>query len=146
MQGLQPPDRSADPIGEGRAIQFDAMPRKDLALSIQREVIAVFGDEDMGEKGRAGQALGDRPLRGRRLVNGPAGPTAIARSADSDDPKPRRHMIEHLADGLTDQVQWAAAAGTGLMFDVDPPFLTRQRCSQARSINPRPASGRPLGV
>jgi len=31
------------------------------------------------------------------MVDGPAGPAAIAQSADTDDPKPRRHMIEHLA-------------------------------------------------
>ena len=52
-------------------------------------MIAVFGDQDMGEPGRAGQSLGDRPLRGGRLMDGPAGPAAIARAADLDDPKQR---------------------------------------------------------
>jgi hypothetical protein len=47
---------------------------------------------------------------GRGAENGPTGPAAIAGSAHLDDPKPRRHIIEHFADGFTDQVQLAATA------------------------------------
>src|SRR5918994_2157556 len=43
LQGLQPPDRSTHPVGERRTMQFHAMPSKDLALSVQRKVIAVLG-------------------------------------------------------------------------------------------------------
>jgi len=35
-------------------------------------------------------------------------------------------MIEHLADRLANQVQFATAAGTGLMLDIEPPVLARQ--------------------
>ena len=93
------------------------MPGEDLALPIERQVIAVFGDQDMGEEAGGGHAFGDRPLRGRRLVDGAAGPAAVARPADADDPKPRRHMVEHLADGLADRMQRAAAAGAGLLLE-----------------------------
>jgi hypothetical protein len=110
LQRRQPPADTADPVGECRAVDLDAMPGEDLALPVEWKVIAVFGDQDMSEQGRTGQPLGDRPLRGRGrgLMDGPAGPAAIPRPADSDDPKPRRHMIEHLADRLADQVQRAA--------------------------------------
>ena len=102
LQRLQPPASSADPVGQRRAIELDALSGEDLALPVERKVIAVFGDQDMGEKTGSGEALGDRTLRGGRLVDGPAGPAAIARPADADDPKPRRHMVQHLADGLAD--------------------------------------------
>ena len=42
LQRFQPPDRAANPIGEGRAIQLDALPGEDLALPIKRKVIAVL--------------------------------------------------------------------------------------------------------
>ena len=77
-----------------------------------------LGDQDMAEKTGTGETLGDRTLRGGRLMNGPAGPAAIARPADADHPKPRRHMIEHLADGLADHMQFAAAAGAPLMIKI----------------------------
>jgi hypothetical protein len=86
------------------------MPGEDLALPVKRKVIAVFGDQDMSEQGRTGQPLADRPLRGRGLMDGPARPAAITRPADTDDSKPRRHLIEHLAVGLADHMQFAAAA------------------------------------
>src|SRR6266404_9749399 len=104
LQRLQPPASATHPVRESRAIEIDAVPGEDLALPVKREVIAVLGDQDMSEKTGTGEALGDRTLRGGRLMNGPAGPAAIARSADADDLKPRRHMIEHLADSLTDHM------------------------------------------
>ena len=58
----------------------------------------------MSEKTGTGEALGDRTLRGGRLMNGPAGPAAIARPADADNSKPGGHMIDHLADSLADHV------------------------------------------
>jgi len=111
LQRLQPPDRSADPVGQRRATKFDAPPGEDLALPKERKAVAVFGDQDMVRR----EALGDRPLRSRRLMDGPAGPAAIAWLTDADHPPPRRHMIEHLADRLADRVKQTAAAEPGLI-------------------------------
>src|ERR1700682_2154499 len=111
LQRLQPPTSAAHPVSQGRAVDLDALPGEDLALPVKRKVIAVLGDQDMSEKTGTGEALGDRPLRGGRLMKRPAGPAAIARPADADCPKPRGHMIEHLADSLADHMQFAAAAG-----------------------------------
>jgi hypothetical protein len=85
---------AAHPVREGRAVDLHAVPGEDLALPVKRKVIAVLGDQDMSEKTRTGEALGDRALRGGRLMNSPAGPAAVARPADADDSKPRGHMIE----------------------------------------------------
>jgi hypothetical protein len=43
-------------------------------------------------------------------MDGPARLAAIARPADADDAKPCQHVIEHLADNLTDHMQRAANA------------------------------------
>src|SRR5580704_8231142 len=99
VEWLEPPDGAADPVGQRRAIELDTMPRENLALAVKRQVIAVLGGQDMSEQGRAGKPLGDRPLGGRCLMNGAAGPAAIAWTANTDDPKPCRHIVEHLAYG-----------------------------------------------
>ena len=56
-------------------------------------------------------------------MNGAAGSAAVARPGDADDTKPSRHIIEHLADRLSDPVQLAAAAGAGLLFKIEPHLL-----------------------
>src|ERR1700730_5316129 len=137
LQRVQPPTSAAHPVRQGRAVDLDAVPGEDLALPVKRQVIAVLGDQDMGEKTGTGEALGDRTLRGGGLMNSPAGPAAIARSADANDSKPRGHMIEHLADSLADHMQFAAAAGAGLMLEIEPDVLAGQMRRQAWSIGPR---------
>src|SRR6185312_15637986 len=94
VEGLEPPAGATDPVSQGRAVQLDALPGEDLALPVKRKMIAVFGDQDVGEQGRRREALGDRPLRRGRLMDGPAGSAAVARPADADDPQPCRHVIE----------------------------------------------------
>src|SRR6266852_6280874 len=115
LQRLQPPTSAAHPVRQSRAIDIDPVPGEDLALPVKRKVIAVLGDQDMSEKTGSGEALGDRALWGGRLMNSPTRSAAIARPADADNSKPRRHMIEHLADSLPDHMQFAAAAGARLM-------------------------------
>src|SRR5258708_25515185 len=92
LQRLQPPASAADPVCQGRAIDLDILSGEDLALPVKRQVIAVFGDQDMGEKAGSGEAFGDRTLWGGHLVDGPPPPAAIAPPADARDPKPRPHV------------------------------------------------------
>src|SRR6266481_7144627 len=117
LQRFQPPAGAAHPVRESRAVDLDAVPGEDLALPVKRKVIAVLGDQDMSEKTGTGEAPGDRTLWRGRLMNSPTGPAAIARPADTDDSKPRRHMVQHLADGLADGMKLAAAAGAGLLIE-----------------------------
>jgi hypothetical protein len=79
----------------------------------------------VSQQTRSGEPFGDRTFRGRSLVDSPAGAAAIAGSADADDAKPCRHVIEHLADRLADQVQFATTAGAGLVLEIEPPVLAR---------------------
>jgi hypothetical protein len=46
-------------------------------------------------------------------------------------------MIEHLADTLADHMQFAAAAGAGLIIEIKPLVLAGQMRRQAWSIGPR---------
>src|SRR5580693_4531868 len=39
---LQQPDRLADPIAQGRAVEVEAVAGIDLALPVQRQMIAIF--------------------------------------------------------------------------------------------------------
>jgi hypothetical protein len=41
---------AADPVRQGRAVELDAVPGEDLALPVERKVIAVFGDQDVSEQ------------------------------------------------------------------------------------------------
>jgi hypothetical protein len=123
LQWLQPPHGSANPIGERRAVELNALPREDLALPIKRKVIAVFGDQHMGQESGRSEPFADRALRGGRLMNAAAGAAAITRSADADDPKPRRHMVKHLTDGLADQMQLTAAARAALALEIKAQIL-----------------------
>jgi hypothetical protein len=105
---LEPPDGAADPVGQHRAIELDTMPRENLALAGK-----AAGDRSTWRSGheRAGQGckpLGDRPPRGRCLMDGAAGPAAIAWTANTDDPKPCRHIVEHLAYGVADWMEGTA--------------------------------------
>ncbi len=134
LQRLQPPHCSANPVGEGRAIKLDALPGEDLALLVEGKMIAVFGDQHMRKQAGRGQALGDWPLRSRRLMDRAAGLAAVARTADTDDPQPGGNMVEHLADRLADQVECTAAAGAGLMHKIDPDIFASQMRRQARPI------------
>ena len=45
LQWLQPPHGATDPVGERRTIQLGPLPAKDLALPVEWQVIAVFGDQ-----------------------------------------------------------------------------------------------------
>ena len=41
---------AAHPIGQGRAIEIDALAGINLRLAIKRQVIGIFGDDDMGDE------------------------------------------------------------------------------------------------
>jgi hypothetical protein len=51
-------------------------------------------------------------------------------------------MIEHLADGLADCMEHAAAAGADLMIKIEPDVLAGQMRRQAWSIGPQSGSPR----
>lgn len=69
QQRLQQCAGLTDPVRHGRAGKVDAFPRVNLGLAIERQVIAVFGDQHMGEEtwpGLSAQTCVSQPLQVKR--------------------------------------------------------------------------------
>ena len=137
VQRPQVPGGAADPVGQRRAIEIDALAGVDLGLPIQRQVIGIFGHQHLGD-GRLGrQAALDQPRRRRRLHDTIlAGPAGVFGPARDEHPELRRHDVEPLAHVLADPVQLALAAGAGLVVDVDDDLDPRQMRRQRAAVGP----------
>jgi hypothetical protein len=48
--GAQVPGGMTNPVGQRRAVEIDALPRVDLRLAIQRKMVGIFGDENLGHR------------------------------------------------------------------------------------------------
>ena len=148
MHRTQVPGGAADPVGQRRAIEIDALPGVDLGLAIQRQMVGIFGHQNLGD-GRLGrQAALDQPRRRRRLHDTVlAAPAGVFGPADDEHPELRRHDVQPLAHVLADPVQFALAAGAGLVVDVDdhldPRQMRRQRAAVGAALGgPRSSFGR----
>ena len=139
-QRLQPPARPTDPVAQGRAVELDPLSGEDPRLAVERQEVGVLGHQHLRQERLGGHPAGDRPLRCGRLHHRLlAGPAAIARAADHLHPILGRDDVEHLARVLADRVQAAAAAGAGLVLDVDQhldPRQVRRQGAQVTSPNP----------
>jgi hypothetical protein len=104
-------------------------------------MIAVFADQHVGQQASAGQPLGNRPFRCRRLMDRAAGPAAIPRPADADDPQAGRNPVEHLAHRLADRMQDTATARAGICAEVEAHVLALQMVGKAGAVRPGPGDG-----
>jgi hypothetical protein len=113
--------RSADPAGQGRGLQADTLACVDLGLAVQRQVIVVFGHDDVGQQPGAGATTGNRVI-GRRCGNDRVASAAGQLLAQvPHDLEAARHVIEGLGHILADPPQRVAAArtaGGGAMHDL----------------------------
>src|SRR5262249_18795659 len=119
VQCVKPPACTTDPSGQRRTIEINAETRKDLRLSVQRRVIAIFADQDLCEQRWRRQAARDRPLRRWRLRHSSATATTVFGTANADDAELRRYPVQHLADALSDRMQRATATCAARGADVD---------------------------
>ena len=96
----------ADPIGQGRAIQIDALPGIDLRLPVERQMIGVFRHQHLRDQRFGGQAALDQTRRSGRLhhhvLTGAAG---VFGPTHDQHAQLRRHDVEPLGDILADAVQ-----------------------------------------
>ena len=103
-------DASADPVGECRDVEFDALASEGGALPVQRQMVTKLADQDHGEPARAGEAARDR-MRGRRRLG-----DALAVAAGEllahplDDLPASRLAFERLRHHLAELAQPGAAA------------------------------------
>ena len=135
-QRQQQEDGGADPVGQGRPVELDAGPGVDHALSVQREMVAIFGDQHMREQRRPWQATLDRQGWHRRLADGLAGAAAHPRPDVAHDLEVGRYVFEQLADVLAQHAQLRAAAARAGVGCGMAHRLTRQVLGQ-----PLPAAG-----
>ena len=59
-QGIQQEHRLADPVGQRRAIEFDAFAGIDAGLAVQRCMVAELRHQNLREQARTGPAAFDR--------------------------------------------------------------------------------------
>jgi hypothetical protein len=57
----------AHPVRQGRDVEIDAFARIDVALTIERQMQAILGEQHMGEQPRPGAPTRDRVRWCRRL-------------------------------------------------------------------------------
>ena len=91
------------PVAHRRARQLDAGPLEDPLEAIERQVIGILADRDVGQQPRAGQALLDRlgePVGDHDV--GLAGPAGILGADVFEHDQGRGDVFELLADVLTD--------------------------------------------
>ena len=150
MHRPQEPGGAADPVGQRRAIEIDALPGVDLGLAIERQVIGVFGDQHLGDRRLGRQAALDQPRRrGRLHDNVLASPAGIFGPAHDEHAELRRHDVEPLAHVLADPVQafrqhgqaWSSMSTTismrGRCAGSAPRFVRRLAARAARSAGAR---------
>ena len=130
---LQQPDRLADPVAQGRAVEVEAVARVNLALSIQGQMIGIFRHQQMRQHAGGGAPARCRQGRCRRLGDRVAAPAGIFRPDMADHPEPAGDIVEDLGDVFTKTSHVAAAvrAGAGTIvrrFVHD--LLTRQMIRQ----------------
>ena len=67
IERLEPPAGAADPLAQGRAVEFDALACIDLGLPVEGQGVEVFADDDEGDQRLGRHAAVDRPSRCRSL-------------------------------------------------------------------------------
>ena len=129
---------AADPVGQRRAIEIDALAGVDLGLAIERQVVGIFGDQDLGDRRLGRQAALDQPRRRRRLHDHVlAGPAGVFGPAHDEHPELRRHDVEPLAHVLADPVQRRC----GSRGRRDPRCRRPSRCAAGAPAARRGSSG-----
>lgn len=105
--------RFANPGGQGRAIQIDPLSAIDLRLPIKRQVISVFGDKHVRQRGLGWHAARN-DMRWRRSLGDPAfaGPASVFGAPGDNHAELDRNDIQPLADILTNHMA-LSPAGAG---------------------------------
>jgi hypothetical protein len=137
MGRAQVPGRMADPIGQRRAIQIDALPGVNLGLAVERQMVRILRHQNLGDRGLGWQAAFDQSRWRRRLHDTVlASPAGIFGSLGEEHPELRRHDVQPLTPVLANPVQLTQAARAGLVVNVDDDLNPRQMRWQRSSVDP----------
>ena len=137
MDRPQQEGRTADPIGQRRTVEFDALAGVDLSLPIQRKMIGIFGDKHLRYRGLGWQSAFDKPGRRWRLHHHVlTSPAAIFGSPNHQHAELCRHDVEPFADILADPMQGLAAARASAVYNVDHHLDARQMFGKRSFVHP----------
>ena len=128
--------RGADPVGQRRDIEIDALAGIGRALAVERQMQAVLGEQHMGEQPWPGAPARDRMRGRRRLGDRLAGPAGELLPHVLDHLPLARHQLQRLGHVLAELAQDAAAARAGRR-------QPDRRCARAADAR---ASGRRAGL
>ena len=136
MQRAQVPGSMTDPVRQRGAIQIDAaLAGVDLRLPVQRQMVGIFGHQNLGDSGLGRQAALDQARRRQGLQDAVlATPAGIFGPPGNEHPELGWYDVQPLALVLADPVQLARAAGAGLVVDVDDDLNPRQVRRQRAAI------------
>jgi hypothetical protein len=100
-----------------------------LRLAVQRQVIGIFGDQNLGDGCLGRNAALDQASRSGGLDHDLfASPASILWAAHHQNAELGGHNVQLLADILADPMQIMAAARTGMVIDIDCDLDARQVC------------------
>ena len=118
-QGLEHLHRAPAPIDQRAVGNVRAHAREDLGQAVERQMVVEFGDQNVGQQGRARHAARDRAARGGLLHHLLAAAAGLLQPRDLEDLQLRHDHVEDLADVLAYRPQVATAvraAGAGVEF------------------------------
>jgi hypothetical protein len=116
-----------NPVRQRGPIQIDPLSGVNLGLPVERQMVGIFGHQNLSDGGLGRHAALDQ-ARWRRCLHDAilAFAARIFRSPGDEYPELRRHDVQPFALVLADPVEFALAAGTGLVVDVDDDLNPRQ--------------------
>jgi hypothetical protein len=104
-KGRQQPGDVAEPFSELAAVDVEAGARADLGEPVERDMIAEFGDHDVGQETGIDHAARNREGRHRRLHHRFALPARAGGAYVAVDLDVAGHVAEHLGDTLAHVTQ-----------------------------------------
>ena len=129
-QRLQGNAHLAHPLGQRRLGNRPAGPAKDAFLTIQRQMIQIFGDQHMGEQAGGRNAFVDHMGRHRRMYQGFALGTGPFAADVAFDRKGARRVVQFLGDVFADALHLATTGASGrfrLVVNLGTRQFRRQR-------------------
>lgn len=106
VQGTQEPGRPSNPVGQRGAVKLNALPSIDLGLAIERQMVRVLPDDNVGDQGLGRQTALDQPRRCWCLHHSArTGSAGILGTAHDQDPELSRDHVQPLGHVLTDGMQ-----------------------------------------
>jgi hypothetical protein len=129
------PGSMTGPVRQRGTIQIDSLAGVNLGLPVQRQMIGIFGHQNLGDGCLRRQSALDQPGRSLGLQDAIfAGSASVFGTSGDDNAELRRHHVQPLALVFADPVQFALAAGAGLVVDIDDDLDPRQMHRQRSAI------------